>query len=97
MAEIYDELKALIHQLLTAQALLTMEQKGMRDDVDQIKHVMIEGNGTPPMTVRLAVLEHEIKRVTEDRADQKIPRHVSIGLAVSILFGVAGLLVGIFQ
>jgi hypothetical protein len=46
------------------------------------------------MTVRVALIEQELERVKEERNDSKVPRHVSIGLAVSILLGLVGVLAG---
>lgn len=94
MSDELKEIRELLQTLVTSQALHSQEQQALRGDVEQIKHVLIEGNGTPAMTVRVAIVENELERVKEERNDAKMPRSFSVGLAVSILLGLLGILSG---
>jgi hypothetical protein len=66
----------------------------IEEDLQKLKHVLLEGNGTPAMIVRVALVEQELKRVNEEREDRKVPRHVSVGLYVSIILAVGSILAG---
>lgn len=88
------EIRELLQTLVTNQALHALEQKTVKADVEQIKHVLLEGNGQPSMTVQVATMEQRIKQLEEDEDDKKVPRHVSIGLWVSIVLGLGAMLVG---
>ncbi len=63
-------------------------------DVDKLKHVLLEGNGSPAITIQVATQAERLKVLEEDRRDAKIPRHVSVGLLVSIILGVGAILAG---
>ncbi len=69
----------------------------VEEDLGKLKHVLLEGNGTPAMTVRMALMEQELARVKEERADSKVPRHVALGIWVSIVLGVGAILVGFIK
>ncbi len=66
----------------------------MQDDVGKLKHVLLEGNGSPAITVQVATQAERLKVLEEDRRDAKIPRHVTLGLIVSILLGLGAILAG---
>lgn len=66
----------------------------MQDDVDKLKHVLIEGNGTPAVTVQVATMDQRLKQLEEDQDDRKIPRSVSAGIWVSIVLALIGILAG---
>lgn len=72
-------------------AKLEAKLENIEQDVSKLKHVLIEGNGQPAMTVRVAILENELDRVKEERADRKMPRSVWIGIMVSILLALASI------
>jgi hypothetical protein len=63
----------------------------LEENVSDIKHVVIDGNGKPPMTVRLALAEAELERVKEERVDKKMPRTAWLGIVVSIILAVASI------
>ncbi len=64
------------------------------EDVDKLKHVLLEGNGTPAVIVQVATHAERLKTLEEDRRDAKIPRHVSVGLVVSIILAGLAILAG---
>lgn len=91
MSEELSDIRRLLQELVTRQAEHSSEQKNIKEDVEQIKHVLLEGNGTPAMTVRLAVAENELARIKEDRVDMKMPRAAWVGIVVSIALGIASI------
>lgn len=91
MSEDLEKIQTLLQELVTKQALHAAEQKTIKEDIDQIKHVLLEGNGTPAMTVRLAVAENELRRLTEERNDKKMPRSAMVGIVVSIVLALASI------
>lgn len=66
----------------------------VKDDLDKLKHVLLEGNGTPAMTVQVATMNERLKTLEEDRNDNKVPKHVTVGISVSIILAVASILAG---
>lgn len=66
-------------------------------DVDLLKHVILEGNGTPPMTVQIATMFTRLESLENDRDESKIPRHVTVGLIVSIILATFGIVAGFVQ
>jgi hypothetical protein len=68
--------------------------KQTADDVDLLKHVILEGNGTPAITVQVATMNERLKSIEESEKDEKIPRHVTLGIAVSILLAGVAMLAG---
>lgn len=94
MSDDIKEIRDLLQQLVTNQALHALEQKTVKEDVEQIKHVLLEGNGRPAMTVQVATMDQRIKNLEEKEDDRKIPRSVSLGIVVSLVLGVASILVG---
>lgn len=89
IADMYQK----ISDLVTRQAAHATESSEMKDDIKKLMHVILEGNGTPPMTVRLALLEAEAQRVKEERADEKMPRAAWVAIVVSVLLGVGSMVV----
>ncbi|HEU5118648.1 MAG TPA: hypothetical protein VFT74_18770 [Isosphaeraceae bacterium] len=85
------DIQRTLTQLVTNQALHSQEQEEIKATVQKLAHVLLEGNGTPAMTVRVAVIENELRRVKEDRDDKKMPRSVWTSIVVSILLGVVSL------
>ena len=63
-------------------------------NVDQLKHVLIEGNGKPAVTEQVALLVHKVAKIEEtideEREDRKLPRAAWIGIVISIVFGLTG-------
>jgi hypothetical protein len=87
-------------------------------DVDLLKHVILEGNGTPALTVQVATintrlssiedgvptmaiqvatLDTRLRAMEESKRDSSIPRHVTIGLIISIILAGFGMLAGFLQ
>jgi len=79
-------IRDMLSDLCVSQREHAIEQRLLKEDVSQIKHVLIEGNGQPAMTVRLALVENELKRVAEERALRKLPRSAWVGIVISSLF-----------
>lgn len=66
----------------------------VEEDLKKLKHVLLEGNGSPAVIVTVATMDQRIKQLEEDRTDKKVPRHVALGIWVSIILGMAGILAG---
>lgn len=66
---------------------------GMAEKVDKLAHVLLEGNGVPAVTVQLATLNEKVATIEKDRDSQRVPRHVWLGIAVSIILALAGILI----
>lgn len=67
----------------------------LESDMEDVRHVLIEGNGKPAMTVRMALAENEIARMAEERADRKMPRAAWIAILLSTLMSLAGIAVAV--
>ena len=65
----------------------------LESDMEDVRHVLIEGNGKPAMTVRMALAENELARMAEERADRKMPRSAWLAIVVSSLMSLAGVIV----
>lgn len=84
--------------------------------VEKLTHVILEGNGTPAITVqlatlalkvaslenvtpdvavRLATLSLEVVALKENARENKIPRHVWIGIVISTAVSVAAILASV--
>ena len=94
MSDDIKEIREMLQTLMTNQALHAQEQKTVKEDVEQIKHVLIEGNGRPAITVQIATMDQRIKTLESNEEDRKVPRAVSLGIVVSLVLGVASILVG---
>lgn len=68
--------------------------KTMADDVEQLKHVILEGNGTPALTVQVARLDERLDQVDRER-EAKLPRwsiYVAVaGVAATLIIEIAKL------
>jgi hypothetical protein len=93
----FKEIRGLLQELVTKQALHSHEQNSMKESLDQIKHVLLEGNGSPPMTIQVATMDQRIKQLEEDSDDKKVPRHISLGIWVSIILAAGSMLVGFIK
>ena len=69
----------------------------LESDMEDVRHVLIEGNGKPAMTVRMALAENELQRLTEERGDKKMPRAAWVALLVSTLMSMVGVAVAILS
>ena len=67
----------------------------LESDMEDVRHVLIEGNGKPAMTVRMALAENELARLAEERVDRKMPRAAWVAIVVSTLMSLAGIAVAI--
>lgn len=83
-----DEMKEMLTRL-------DERTKELASDVRQMKYVLIEGNGTPAMTVRLAVAENELERLKEERVDKKMPRAAWVAILLSTIVSVVAILASI--
>jgi len=63
-------------------------------DVNLLKHVILEGNGTPALTVQVATLNTRLSSMEENNKESSIPRHVTVGLIVSVIIACVGLVAG---
>lgn len=85
------DIRDMLAELCVSQREHGIEQRVLKEDIAQIKHVLIEGNGQPAMTVRLAIVENELKRVTEERNDRKMPRAAWLAILISALLSSVGI------
>lgn len=67
----------------------------LESDMEDVRHVLIEGNGKPAMTVRMALAENELARLSEERSDRKMPRSAWVAILLSTLVSVAGVIVAL--
>lgn len=67
----------------------------LESDMEDVRHVLIEGNGRPAMTVRMALAENELQRLTEERSDRKMPRAAWVAILISTLMSLAGVIVAV--
>lgn len=67
----------------------------LESDMEDVRHVLIEGNGKPAMTVRMALAENELQRLTEERADRKMPRAAWVAILISALLSLGGIAVAL--
>jgi tetrahydromethanopterin S-methyltransferase subunit B len=84
--------------------------------VKQLYHVLLEGNGTPPITVQVATIDTRLSSLEKTASpltvqvatmdtrliameqsgkDYRIPRHVWLGIVVSAIIGLIGIVVSI--
>lgn len=85
-------------QLMEFRELLTRMDgrlERLESDMEDVRHVLIEGNGKPAMTVRMALAENELQRLTEERSDQKMPRAAWVAILVSTVVSLCGMLVSL--
>ena len=90
-------IRDMLVDLCASQREHAVEQRLLKDDVGQIKHILIEGNGRPAVMVRLALVEKEMERVTQERSDRKLPRAALLGIVASSLFSSIGLAITIVK
>lgn len=64
----------------------------MHGDLEQIKHVLLEGNGKPPLTEQVLTNKMRLDRLEEERTDKKVPRAVWAGIVISSVLSVAGII-----
>lgn len=67
----------------------------MQNDIGTLKHVLIEGNGVPPVTAQLATLNAEVAGLKDQAKDYRIPRAVWLGIVISAVIGLLGIVVAI--
>lgn len=69
----------------------------LESDMKDVRHVLIEGNGRPAMTVRMALAENELQRLTEERMDRKMPRAAWIAVMISTFMSLTGVIVALIH
>lgn len=74
---------------------LKLKLETLQEEVGKISHVLIEGNGKPALTEQVLTNRLKIERLEEEREDKKLPRSASIGIIVSIVFGLTGFLTSV--
>ena len=89
--ERFDRIEQLLQQLVTNQALHAGEQKSMKEDLDRVVHVLLEGNGKPALTEQVLTNSLKIERLEEERNDRKMPVAFWVGLVVSTLVGIGSI------
>jgi hypothetical protein len=67
----------------------------LESDMEDVRHVLIEGNGKPAMTVRMALAENELARLAEERSERKMPRAAWVAILLSTLTAIASIVVAI--
>lgn len=72
--------------------LMRMDSRLQRLETDSaaVRHVLIEGNGRPAMTVRMALAENELQRLNEERTDRKMPRAAWAAILISTVMSLIG-------
>lgn len=80
-------------EITRALGSLSQKVEQIADDTSELRHVLLTGNGTPALTTTVARLDERVKSLEVKDLEQRVPRHVTLGLVVSILLGVAGLLI----
>ena len=90
-----EKIESLLQSLVTNQALHAQEQRSMKEDLDQIKHVLLEGNGKPALTEQVLTHKMRIERLEEERIDKKMPRAAWVGIVISSILGVAGIITSV--
>ena len=75
------------------ESLIRLEEqlKSIAEDVAELKHVVIDGNGNPSLVVRTATHDHRIKSLEEKEIDKKMPRAVWASIVISIILSVLGI------
>lgn len=69
----------------------------LESDMEDVRHVLIEGNGKPAMTVRMALAENELARMAEERSDRKMSRAAWVTILLSTLMSIAGIVVALVR
>ncbi len=73
----------------------------LESDMEDVRHVLIEGNGKPAMTVRMALAENELQRLTgihiEERSDRKMPRAAWVAILCSTAVSLAGIVITLMK
>ncbi len=62
---------------------LKLKLENLGEKVDRISHVLIEGNGKPPLTEQVAIQQVRLERLEEERTDKKMPRAAWISIVLS--------------
>ena len=83
-----------INEMSSILSRLDERTERMEDDLDKVKHVLIEGNGKPSIVVQVATMNERHSSLEEHVKENKIPRNVSLGIIVSIIIAVFSSLVG---
>lgn len=81
--------------IATSVATLVTQTKTIMDDVSKLKHVILEGNGVPAITVQVATLNEKVGRLEEDARGYRIPRGMWVGIVVSAVIGILGIIVSL--
>lgn len=83
-----DDVKVLV------ETIRRIDERTMRiaDDVDALKHVVLEGNGTPALTVQVASLR---ERVTAVELSKKAKYALWVAL-ITAIGGIASTALGVF-
>lgn len=73
-------------------ARLDERTERMETKVDKLSHVLLEGNGVPAITVQVATLNEKVSKLEEENRGYRIPRNVWMGIIVSAVIGLIGIL-----
>jgi hypothetical protein len=79
--------------------MVRMDERWERveEDLDKLKHVLLEGNGSPAMTVQVALQEQRLRSLEESKKDEKVPRSVWVGLLITSILSIGAILAGFAQ
>jgi len=65
------------------------------ETLEKISHVLLEGNGTPAITVQVATLNAKVSSIEEHIRENRVPRHVWVAIIASIAVAIVSMLVTI--
>jgi hypothetical protein len=77
-------------ELFKMLGLIEERTRQTADDVDALKHVLLEGNGSPALTVQVADLNGRVKAVEENRK-------AKTAIKVAVIGGLVGIVTAIIQ
>lgn len=63
----------------------------VQTDVEKLNHVLLEGNGSPSITVQVATLNEKVGNLEQQANGYRIPRQVWMGIIVSAVIGLTGI------
>lgn len=78
MREIAEHLEVLLESLVSHThsteiqlQKLTTENETQQDDLTKLGNIVIDGNGSPPILTRMALIEHTLEGLTEEIKESK--------------------------
>lgn len=84
-------------QLRVAFAKIDTKLDNVAERVEKLTHALLDGNGQPSIMVRVALIEDQLKRVVEERNDDKVPRAAWLAILLSTIVGAAAVIVAVIK